>query len=91
VQMRRPDFRDVVTAVLAETGLEPGRLVLEITESVMMDDPEKALVALRGIRDLGVQIALDDFGTGFSSLSYLRKFPIDKLKVDRSFVVDLDK
>ncbi len=91
VQMRRPDFRDVVMAVLVETGLEPGRLVLEITESVMIDDPEKALVALRGIRDLGVQIALDDFGTGFSSLSYLRKFPIDKLKVDRSFVLDLDK
>ncbi|QCI68943.1 putative bifunctional diguanylate cyclase/phosphodiesterase [Phreatobacter stygius] len=91
VQMRRPDFPDVVMAVLGETGLEPGRLVLEVTESVMIDDPEKALVALRSIRDLGVQIALDDFGTGFSSLSYLRKFPIDKLKVDRSFVLDLDK
>jgi diguanylate cyclase len=91
VQMRRPDFPTVVKGVLEETGLPAGRLVLEVTESVMIDDPEKALVAIRNIRDLGVQIALDDFGTGFSSLAYLRKFPLDKLKVDRSFVRDLDK
>ena len=91
VQMRRPDFPDQVRAVLIETGLDPRRLVLEITENVMIDDPDKALAALRSLRGFGVQIALDDFGTGFSSLSYLRKFPIDKLKVDRSFVLDLDK
>jgi diguanylate cyclase (GGDEF)-like protein len=91
VQMRRPDFPDVVRQVLEQTGLSADRLVLEVTESVMIDDPEKALVAIGSLRSLGVQIALDDFGTGFSSLSYLRKFPIDKLKVDRSFVMDLDK
>ncbi|WP_168201736.1 putative bifunctional diguanylate cyclase/phosphodiesterase [Phreatobacter aquaticus] len=90
LQMRRGDFPALVQSVLNETGLSPGRLVLEITEGIMIDDPEKALVAIRAVRSLGVKIALDDFGTGFSSLSYLRKFPIDKLKVDRSFVRDLD-
>jgi diguanylate cyclase (GGDEF)-like protein len=90
LQMRRADFPAMVAGILQETGLAPERLVLEITENVLIDDPEKALVAIRAVRELGVKIALDDFGTGFSSLSYLRKFPIDKLKVDRSFVRDLD-
>lgn len=91
LQMRRADFPATVMAVLAETGLPPHRLVLEITEGIMIVDPDKALTAIRAVRELGVKIALDDFGTGYSSLSYLRKFPFDKLKVDRSFVRDLDK
>ncbi len=90
IQMRRPDFVAMVGEVLAETGLEPARLTLEITEGVLIEDPDKALRMTAEIRALGVQIALDDFGAGFSSLSYLRKFPLDKLKIDRSFVTDLD-
>jgi diguanylate cyclase (GGDEF)-like protein len=91
VQMRRPDFVAMVEEVLAETGLEPARLVLEITESVLIDDPDKAMTAMEAIRGLGVQIALDDFGSGFSSLSYLRKSHFDALKIDRAFVADLDE
>ncbi len=90
IQMRRPEFVAELKAVLLETGLPAERLTLEITEGVMIDDAEHALRLTRDIRALGVRIALDDFGTGFSSLSYLRKFGLDTLKVDRSFVADLD-
>ena len=67
------------------------RLELEITESVMLEDEEEAFATLRQLHDLGVRIALDDFGTGYSSLSNLRKFPFDKIKIDRSFVSDLSE
>ena len=75
-----------VKSALAESGLAPGALVLEITESVMMHDTDLAVERLRGLKNLGVRIALDDFGTGYSSLSYLSRFPIDVLKMDRSFL-----
>ena len=75
-----------VKSALAESGLPPGSLVLEITESVMMHDTDLAVERLRGLKNLGVRIALDDFGTGYSSLSYLSRFPIDVLKMDRSFL-----
>jgi EAL domain-containing protein (putative c-di-GMP-specific phosphodiesterase class I) len=75
--------------VLAETRLESGRLELEITESAVMKDADAALETLRGLKAAGVGLAIDDFGTGYSSLSYLRSFPIDALKVDRSFVREL--
>ncbi len=90
IQIRRGDFVPQVKAALAESGLPPERLVLEITESVMMEDADHARAATRELRALGVKIALDDFGTGYSSLSYLRRFDLDALKVDRSFVADLD-
>ncbi len=90
IQMRRPDFVAMVQEVLTETGLEPEKLTLEITESVLIEDPDKALKITGEIRALGVKIALDDFGTGFSALSYLRKFRLDALKIDRSFIADLD-
>ena len=84
-----PNTGIIVTAVkplLADTKLDPARLELEITESAVMKDADAALETLRGLKALGAGLAIDDFGTGYSSLSYLRSFPIDALKVDRSFV-----
>ncbi len=74
---------------LAETGMPAGRLQLEITENVLMQNTFATLTTLHELRKLGVQIALDDFGTGYSSLSYLRSFPFDKIKIDRSFIQDM--
>jgi len=89
LQFRRGDLVGLVRSTLAETGLAPARLELEITERVLIDDFERASAILRELKSLGVRIALDDFGTGFSSLSYLQSFPFDKIKVDRSFVSNL--
>jgi len=80
-----------VSEVLAKTGLRPMRLQLELTEGIMMDDKEATIRALSQLKDLGVRLSIDDFGTGYSSLSYLSRFPLDELKIDRSFVIDLDK
>jgi diguanylate cyclase (GGDEF)-like protein len=80
---------EMVHNVLVETGIDPYRLMLEITESALMTEPEDALGVLRRLKNLGVRLAIDDFGAGFSSLSYLRKFPLDCLKIDKSFVDDL--
>jgi len=89
VQIARPGLRDLVARVLEETGLEPDRLVLEITETAILRDRSRACEVLEGIRSLGVRIALDDFGTGYSSLTWLRRFPIAALKIDKSFVRDV--
>jgi EAL domain-containing protein (putative c-di-GMP-specific phosphodiesterase class I) len=78
-----------IERVLAETGLAPNRLELEITERIFMDSGEITLTTLRRLKQLGIRISMDDFGTGYSSLSYLRSFPFDKIKVDRVFVSDL--
>ena len=79
-----------MTDALKETGLKPHRLELEITESVLLRDEATVHEVLHKLRDIGVQIALDDFGTAYASLSYLRSFPFDKIKIDRSFIRDLD-
>jgi len=79
----------LVSRAIHESGLEPGDLVLEITESAVMREAGQALATLRSIRETGVRVAIDDFGTGYSSLSYLRSFPIDSLKIDRSFVREI--
>jgi diguanylate cyclase (GGDEF)-like protein len=86
VQFRRGDLAASVHAILLETGLAPGRLELEITEGVLIGDFSRAVSILGRLKALGVKIAMDDFGTGYSSLSYLQTFPFDKIKIDRSFV-----
>ncbi len=90
VQFRHGDLPTLVHQVLLETGLAPHRLSLEITEGVLMDACSRALSILRRLKVLGVQIAMDDFGTGYSSLSYLQSFPFDKIKIDRTFIANLE-
>lgn len=85
-QVRRPGIVEQVAGILRDTGLPPSRLELEITEGSLLNETPQTLLTLNRLRTLGVSIALDDFGTGFSSLSYLRRYPFTKLKVDRSFV-----
>ncbi|NLH82095.1 MAG: EAL domain-containing protein [Phyllobacteriaceae bacterium] len=90
VQFRNRRLLAVIVAALDESGLTPNRLQVEITETTLLDAGEATLAMLRDLRALGVRVALDDFGTGYSSLNYLRKFPFDKVKVDKSFVDDID-
>ncbi len=89
-QFRQPDFVQSVRAVLAETGLPAGRLELEITETAVMHSADTSVATLAELKAMGVRLAIDDFGTGYSSLAYLRRFPIDRLKIDRAFVADLE-
>ena len=88
-QLAQPDLADRVAEVIAETGVQPSSLCFEITESVLMDDAETVLDVISRVRALGVQFAIDDFGTGYSSLGYLKRFPVDSVKIDRSFVSGL--
>ena len=85
-QLHDPGFVAVVTEALARSGITPDQLWLEVTESVMITEPEQTLVALRNLNSAGVRVAVDDFGTGYSSLSLLQRFPIQRIKVDRTFV-----
>ncbi|MET0869005.1 MAG: EAL domain-containing protein [Pseudorhodoplanes sp.] len=91
VQLRQGDLVTLLHSVLIETGLSPDRLVIEITEGALMDDYSRAVSILRRIKALGVRIAMDDFGTGYSSLSYLQSFPFDKIKIDQTFISNLDR
>jgi diguanylate cyclase (GGDEF)-like protein/PAS domain S-box-containing protein len=91
VQFRHGDLVGLVHTVLLETGLAPERLVLEITEGALMDDYSRAVSILRRLKALGVRIAMDDFGTGYSSLSYLQSFPFDKIKIDQTFISNLER
>ncbi|MGH9280792.1 MAG: EAL domain-containing protein [Acidimicrobiales bacterium] len=90
-QLMAPDLSDVVERALEESGLDPSELVLEITESVLLDDAEASAAAIRRLKGIGVRIAVDDFGTGFSALTYLKRFPLDILKIDKSFVEGLGR
>ncbi len=89
VEFRHTGFVDGVALILQETGLEPGYLELELTESILMHDAASSALVLKLLKDMGVRLAIDDFGTGYSSLSYLKRFPIDTLKIDQSFVRDI--
>ena len=89
VQFRTPGLVGTVVRALASNGVPAHRLEIEVTESVLMDDQPLVFQTLRQLRDLGVRLALDDFGTGFASLAYLQRFPFDKIKIDRSFIVGL--
>jgi diguanylate cyclase (GGDEF)-like protein/PAS domain S-box-containing protein len=91
VQFQHGDLAKLVHQVLLETGLSPARLELEITEGVLIGDFTRAVTILRRLKNLGVRIAMDDFGTGYSSLSYLQSFPFDKIKIDQSFVANLQR
>ncbi len=88
-QFRSPGLMQIIVGALAASGLEPTRLEIEITESILLQNKDTTLAVLHQLRSLGIRIALDDFGTGYSSLTYLQCFPFDKIKIDRSFVKDI--
>ena len=88
-QFMHPGFAASVAEVLRDTGIEPARLELEITETLCMKDPDASIRVLRELKQLGIKLAIDDFGTGYSNLGYLKRFPVDKLKLDQSFVRDI--
>jgi diguanylate cyclase (GGDEF)-like protein/PAS domain S-box-containing protein len=90
-QLQHPGFVQDVEDVLRDTGLPPARLVLEVTESALIEDTEGNVLKLEQLRDLGIRLAIDDFGTGYSSLSYLRQFSLDMLKIDKSFIDSLGR
>ena len=91
VQFRRPGLTEMLEGILAETGLPPFLLILEITESVIMEDERQTQQTLRALANAGARLAIDDFGTGYSSLAYLKRFPVHHLKIDRAFVKDLGR
>jgi diguanylate cyclase (GGDEF)-like protein len=88
-ELLSPDFCRIVASVLARTEMEPGSLILEVTENLFIEDSDHAIAVLTELKGVGVKLALDDFGTGFSSLSYLRRLPIDIIKIDHSFIADI--
>src|SRR6185503_3823729 len=89
IQFRSPNLVPIIVNALATSGLRPERLELEITESLLLDESEMSLATMQRLRALGARFSLDDFGTGFSSLGYLRRFPFDKIKIDKSFVQEM--
>ena len=88
-QLREDRLSEIIAQILVETGMNPKYLGLELTESAIILDPERALERLKNIKSMGIKMSMDDFGTGYSSLSYLKKFPLDTLKIDQSFIHDI--
>ena len=91
VQFKDEDFCKNVADAVEEWSIEPGKLDLEVTEGLLIDDIEQAVTRLNTIKEMGISISIDDFGTGYSSFAYLRKLPIDRLKIDRAFIKDIPK
>ena len=90
MELREDTFLENFSAILDDTGLEPTSLILELTESVLMNQAEEVASVLRSLRERGIQVAIDDFGSGYSSLGYLRELPLNALKIDQSFVRQID-
>jgi EAL domain-containing protein (putative c-di-GMP-specific phosphodiesterase class I) len=90
-QFMRKDLLDTLVNVIRETGIDARVLELEVTESLIMNDADEFVAILKKLKDVGIKIAIDDFGTGYSSLNYLKRMPVDRLKVDQSFVRDIHK
>ena len=90
-QLQRPDFPELVARTVREAGVDPTTLCLEVAEIALLDDLEVTSEAIRALKDLGVRLAIDDFGTGGSSLTYLRQFPFDELKIDSSFIAGVGR
>ena len=90
-EFQQPDLADTVAEILNETGLNPCNLDIEITESLLMENTQHTIDTLQALKELGVQLSIDDFGTGYSSLSYLNRFPVDSLKIDKTFVAKLGR
>jgi len=90
-QLKQPEFVEMLTGIIRETGVDPRSLELEFTESVIMENVEKTIETLAALKLMGVQLSIDDFGTGYSSLNYLKYFPVDRIKIDRSFVADVNR
>ena len=88
VQLAQSDFSSDALAVLAASGVDPARVTMEVTESVLMDNPERSIAQLQALRDAGLRIAIDDFGAGYSSLAYLRRLPVQVMKIDRALLID---
>jgi len=91
MQFYQPDFCEMVKAIIIETGIQPMHLEFELTESLCMNDVRAVLKTLHELHELGVKLAIDDFGTGFSNLSYLKQFPVDRLKIDQSFIRNIER
>lgn len=91
IQFRRGDVAKLIAQVLKDTGLSPDSLVIELTESVLMHEDDLVMHAIEELRALGVKFSIDDFGTGFSSMTYLKRFKVDRLKIDKSFVMAMAK
>jgi EAL domain-containing protein (putative c-di-GMP-specific phosphodiesterase class I) len=89
-QLIRPDFCTTVADIMARTHMDPAALTLEVTENILIEDSQRAITVLADLRELGIRLALDDFGTGYSSLNYLNRLPIHIVKIDRSFIADID-
>jgi len=89
VQFKQPDIGDFLETTIRESGIDPGLLTFELTESTLMQNPEQIRALLIRLKELGVSVSIDDFGTGYSSLSYLKKLPADNIKIDISFVRDI--
>ena len=87
-QMHRAGFEKGIRQALLDTGIDGKSIVLELTESALMSDPDGAVAILKSLRETGLGVSIDDFGTGYSSLAYLRRFPLDELKIDRSFLME---
>lgn len=90
-QFRKRDFPELVEKQIEQWGIDPTRIELEITESIVMEDPDLVADILRRLKQQGIQVAIDDFGVGFSSLSYLQKLPLDRIKIDKTFVNNSDE